>query len=172
MVRRASFLLISAAMVSGCATIYTPRPGPRVSVVMERGQLAYVRDGQKFEHGMFGQGLVEAVEGVPEAEEHARTYRDRNISGFAATLVGAGMIVGGAAMTIDGFRSDRSSEQQGVALGLLFGGIVVEVIGSMLMASAPPHQLDAINVYNDAVEAERTPEALPDHAIDDDVFVE
>jgi len=156
MIRRASFLLVSVAVMSGCATTYAPRPGPRLSVVMEEGGLAYVRDGQKFEHGMFGTGLIEAVEGVPEAEEHARTYRDRNVSGFATSLIGAGMIVGGAAMTADSFRSDRSTAHQGVSLGLLLGGVVVEVVASMIMASAPPHQHDAINIYNDAVEARGT----------------
>lgn len=147
------------ALVSGCATTYTPRPGPRLSVVMDQGAIAYVREGRTFEHGMFGQGLVEAVEGVPEAEEHARTYRDRNISGFAASIVGAGMLVGGTVVTIDGYRSDHAAEQRGVGLGLLLGGLVVQVIGSLALASAPPHQLDAINIYNDAVEP---PPAHPD----------
>lgn len=161
MIRYGSFLLLSLALVNGCATAYTPRPGPRLSVVMESGAPVYVRDSQRFEHGMFGSGLVEAVQGVPEAEEYARTYRDRNVAGFTTSIVGAGMIGVGSVMTAEAFVSDRSSTDRGIALGLLVGGVVVELIGSIIAASGNPHQLDAINAYNDAIEAEKA-QSLPD----------
>lgn len=157
MLERASSILLASAMaLSGCATTYTPRPGPRLSVVMEDGKLAYARDGKTFESGMFGGGLVEAVEGVPEAEERARSFRNRNTSGFAATLAGLGLVIGGAAVTVEGIHSDRSNRQQ-LGLGLLLGGLALEIIGSAIMASAPPHQLDAINIYNDAIEERQRP---------------
>lgn len=157
-------LLTVAVAVSGCATSYTPRPGPRLSVVLQDGKPAYVRDGKTFEAGMFGDGLIDAVEGVPEAEEHARTFRNRNVSGFATTLAGTGLMVGGMIVGVHGLDSHRADRQQ-LALGMLLGGLIVEVIGSVLVASAPSHQLDAINIYNDAVE-ERTRTFSPNEGED------
>lgn len=154
MLRRASIALLTAALTSACATTYTPRPGPRLSMAMPDGKPAYIRDGRVFESGMFGSGLVDAVEGVPAAEEHARTFQNKNVTGFAATLAGLGLVLGGLTVAVDGIRSERPGTQQ-LGLGLMVGGLALEIVGAMITASAPPHQLDAINVYNDAVEERR-----------------
>src|SRR5688572_7922181 len=47
-----------AITLGGCSTHYQPRPGHRLSIVMEAGSPAYYKDGETIEHGLFGGGLV------------------------------------------------------------------------------------------------------------------
>src|SRR5688572_7025862 len=47
-----------AITLGGCSTHYQPRPGHRLSIVMESGSPAYYKDGETIEHGLFGGGLV------------------------------------------------------------------------------------------------------------------
>jgi hypothetical protein len=147
-------LLASALAASGCGTTYTPRPGPRVSMVIDGGTPAYTRDGRTYPAGFLGGGLVDAVAGVPAAEEHARTFRDRNVGGFAASLAGLGLVLGGTLQTL---HDARDHDPPALGLGLVAAGLAAELVGLALVASAQPHQLDAINVYNDAVEARPAP---------------
>ena len=141
----------SLASLAACSTHYIPhRPG-RVSVVMQGGTWAYVRDGESHPHGFFGSGLQEAVRGNPAAEADAAEYHDRMRDGFLATIVGAVCLpvsVGYlAATSVDnGSSSDNQAAfAAGAAIGctaLMFGGLFYSV-------SAEPYRWDAINRYND-----------------------
>jgi hypothetical protein len=147
----ASVVLVS--LCGGCATSYKPRPSPKVAIVMEGGAPAVEKNGTTTKIGPFGGGLVEAVEGVPDAEEHAGTYRGRMIGGFVMNLVAAPVAGLGAGLLIyNEGQSPPSDGLRGASFGMLFGGLALSLAGSILMATAQPHFWDAINVYNDTVQ--------------------
>lgn len=147
--------LTAAALLSGCATSYTPKSPSRISIVMQGGNIAYQRGGQTYSD-FLGGGLVDAVEGDPEATEAAETYYHRNIGGLAALVVGVGCLAGGvAALTVN---QPPSEERQTLGLGALVCALAGEITALSLLASARPYQLDAINIYNDHAERRmRTP---------------
>ncbi len=142
---------ISASSL-GCATTYTPRQSHRLSFVMSSGRVNYYRDGHEYEGGPFGGELDDAVHGVPEAEEHARTYENLSTAGFVVTLFGAAGVVGGASLMGADYHSNNGFTSTGdTGLALVIGGFVLEMVGLALVASAQPHLFDAINIYNDKV---------------------
>jgi hypothetical protein len=142
------------ALSSACATSYRPRPSPRISMVMEDGSPALEKNGNVVKVGPFGGGLVESVEGVPVAEDHADTYRSRMIAGFVIGLLGAPAAgVGTGMLLVNESDSNPSDGLRAASIGLLAGGLALSLTGSILMASAQPHFWDAINVYNDSVPA-------------------
>jgi hypothetical protein len=153
------------ALVSGCSTHYTPAPGPRLSVVMSGGSLAYHKQGRTYPHGFFGAGLVEAVEEEPEAREAAEKYRDRSIAGFTATI--GGVVCAAVGL---GYLAARDRGSDGEEVGLVAGGSLLcllggVIAGTVLLATAQPYQWDAINIYNDRLErrlwAPRPPLPMP-----------
>src|SRR5689334_20209114 len=93
------FSLMGAAFVSAaCSGSYEPARSPRVSVVMEGGSFTLVRDGERYPVGFFGTGVVDAVRGNAEAEEHARAYRNLTIAGWSTYGVGLGAAIGGGVL--------------------------------------------------------------------------
>jgi hypothetical protein len=148
-------LAVTALLLAlGCSSSYTPRAGRRISIVMSGGQIAYVRDGRTIEHGILGGGLVDAVEGVPEAEEAAHIYHRRTVSGF---LVGmGGLLCSSFALT----RALRDAEGDGdgsTALTVSLGCFAGSMAGFVIMGSGAPYLYDAINIYNDAAETPTSP---------------
>jgi hypothetical protein len=144
--------LAALASTVGCATTYTPRADHRLSFVMSGGKINYYRDGHEYEGGPFGGELDEAVRGVPEAEEHARSYQNLTVAGFVVTLFGAAGIIGGASLAGADYGSNKSFTGTGdTGLALILGGFVLEMVGIAVVASAQPHLFDAINIYNDRV---------------------
>jgi hypothetical protein len=148
-VRWAGPLAAALALVclnAGCSTHYQPRPGPRLSVVMEGGALAYQRDGETIQHGFFGGGLVEAVESDPAALEAAETYRGRMVGGFVAQLIGIGCFAGGTAWAVS---EESDQTQREIFAGSLTCLLAGALTGSILILTAQPYHWDAINIYND-----------------------
>jgi hypothetical protein len=144
--RVAALLLCSV----GCSSTYMPRPGPRLSVVMDEGRLAYVRDGKKFEGGWLGGDIEGAVQGNPVAEEYARDFKSGMVAGFATTMVASALVVAGAVVT--GVEEGPSTGRATVpvtGLAMMGAGLVVDLIGLVLVARATPHLWDAVNAYND-----------------------
>ncbi|MCL4752731.1 MAG: hypothetical protein KJ015_21405 [Myxococcales bacterium] len=153
---RRALTLGLALMTASCSSRYQPQTGPRLSIVMDEGSLTYVRDGQKFKHGMMGGGLVEAVEDDPEAKEAAERYHSRMTSGFVLYLVGTGCLITGMVVglsTID--ERERHSDKDAIAAGGLLCGVAGLVVGASLLASGMPYQYDAVNIYNDNLERRR-----------------
>jgi hypothetical protein len=150
----------------GCTSSYVPRPSPRLSLIMEGGTYAYVRDGKKYEGGMLGGDLEEAVRGVPAAEEYASQFRTGMTAGLVLTTIGSLGLVGGLVLT--GAEASQTTPGQPlpptglVVCGL---GLVTELVGVIVGLNAAPHLFDAINAYNDAlgsrVEAPPTPAPSP-----------
>jgi hypothetical protein len=146
--------LIGAYAASGCSTSYTPRPSPRVAVVLHGGKPNYVRDGQLYEGGALGGDIDDAVRGNPQAEAHARAYQNGMLAGFLTTLGGAlCMGTGSGMLGVDASRdaNDRSPAVQTTSLALFTGGLAAIIVGGVLLNNAQPHLWDAINIYNDGV---------------------
>jgi hypothetical protein len=143
-------LVAIAATASGCTSSYLPRPGPRLSLAMEDGSYAYVRDGQKFEGGLFGGQIEEAVHGNPEAEEYAREYKTGMITGFTTSVLGAVGAGAGLGLSI-GDAAQPNGPSPWTGLGIACVGAAVELIGAIIELNALPHVFDAVNAYNDGL---------------------
>jgi len=147
-------LALSTAMaVTACSSSYTPQSRGRVSVMMQSGQHAYVRDGKSYEHGFLGGGLVEVVKGNPAAERAANEYHDRMTWGLLGVLGGMVCSIGGLGYAIAQIDEDGQSDSDDKArtgLYIALGCTVVMMIGTGYLASAEPYRWDAINLFNDA----------------------
>jgi hypothetical protein len=136
-----------------CSSAYIPQPGPRLSVVMESGSLAYMRDGKKYEGGMLGGDIEEAVRGNPRAEQYAHDYKSGMVTGFALSMLGIAGMAGG--LTVEGIQeANQPTGSQNVPVtGLvIFGaGLLLDLVGSSIMLGAVPHLYDAVNAFNDGL---------------------
>ena len=151
-VRAVSGLVAVQSLVLGCGTSYVPAASPRVSIVMSGGAPGYVRDGETYEGGMFGGDIEEAVRGNPRAEQYAHEYKRGLVTGFALTMLGLAGVAGGVAVVgADTAQSTGGDQLPTAGLVLLAGGLVVELVGTMVTLGARPHLLDAINAYNDGL---------------------
>ncbi|MBV9949064.1 MAG: hypothetical protein JOZ69_19605 [Myxococcales bacterium] len=158
-------LIVAVLSGSGCASSIMPIPGRRLSMVIDEGRLAYVKEGRKYSSGPFGGQIEEAVQGVPAAEEHARSFKTQLTIGYLVSVLGSV----GAGVGLGVFVSEASHNSNGqgpppdtAGLWVAAGGLVLESIGLFVLGDAARHQLDAINVYNDAVLEGPSPE--PAHA--------
>lgn len=150
MLRKVVGVTTLVGFTAGCSSAYIPQPGPRVSIVMENGSLAYVRDGKTYEGGLFGGEIEEAVKGDARAEEYAHEYKSGLITGFALSMLGVGAAVGGAVVAVS--EESRGGGEVPVAgLGLLGVGAVLDLVGSFIIMGAVPHLYDAVNAYNDSL---------------------
>jgi hypothetical protein len=164
--RALALVALLAPTSLGCASSYVPRPGPHVALVQDGGTISYVREGVKYDGGIFGGDIDEAVSGSPRAEEYAREYKTGMTTGFITTMIGALGAVGGAVWMGDA-ASQTPISNSGVtsATIVLISGIVVELIGAGIAARAQTHLYDAVNVYNDDVDSGRLRAAPPDFAV-------
>ncbi len=138
--------------VAGCTSSYQPANSPRLAVVMDDGGLTLVREGRSYPVGMFGGDVVDAVRGNPAAEEHAQSYRTQMISGWSFYFGGIGLAVAGTGVWQAGERhNDIGQAHAGEALTV--GGLAALFTGIGFLMNAQPHLWDAVNIYNDAVDA-------------------
>jgi hypothetical protein len=119
-------------------------------VIQEGGSLTLVRDGQAYSVGLFGGGLEDAVAGNPVAEDHAATFKTLTIAGWSLYLAGLGSSIGGVYL-LSSSHNDSGNEAAGAALSL--GGVAALIAGGVLFANAQPRIWDAVNTYNDGVDA-------------------
>ncbi|HEX8795540.1 MAG TPA: hypothetical protein VF765_31540 [Polyangiaceae bacterium] len=160
--RAVALLALLAPTSLGCASSYVPRPGPHVALVQDGGTISYVREGVKYDGGIFGGDIEEAVSGSPRAEEYAREYKTGMTTGFIMTMIGALGAVGGGVWIGDA-ASQNPVSNSGITSGtvVLLSGIVVELVGAGIAARAQTHLYDAVNVFNDEVDAGRVRAAPP-----------
>jgi hypothetical protein len=117
---------------------------------MDGGNPTLVKDGVHYGNLAFGTGVVEAVQGNPQAEEQARIGRNLVIGGFVLDIMGLGGEVGGlVALRHEQDRGQPST----LGLGLLVGGLGAVTVGTVMLLTGQPHIYDAINMYNDGVSA-------------------
>lgn len=160
---RALALVVLLAPTSlGCASSYVPRPGPHVALVQDGGTISYVRDGVKYDGGIFGGDIDEAVSGSPRAEEYAREYKSGMTTGFVMTMIGSVGLIGGASLLgAEEAQTSNWDSTATTALIVMLSGIVVELVGAGIAARAQTHLYDAVNVYNDDVDTGRLRAAPP-----------
>lgn len=119
--------------------------------------MVFVRDGQEFPRGFFGGGLVDAVEDNPDAREHAESFRGLTIAGFVLSLTAIVPMGAGAAVIGVSAAERRDGPSTGAfagGLALVGTGLAMSITGLALSLSAQPHFFDAINIYNDDVDAD------------------
>jgi hypothetical protein len=134
----------------GCSSNYMPLARGHVAITMQDGQLTYVRDGRSYAHGMLGSGLVDAVRGVPAAEQAAHEYHDRIKDAVIGVLVGAGCMVAGTVMLTRDLAIDSGNTGREEVEAVAVLGCSVLMLGSSLYAvTAEPYRWDAINLFND-----------------------
>jgi len=152
--RRGLIAVLGLACLQGCTSSYEPARSPRIATVIEGGQPTFVKNGDRIGGPVFGNGLVEAVEGVPEAEHHAVIGRNLVLGGFVLDVVGLGSMVGGTVLLV---KEDSAQGQPSTAGTALFlGGAVAALAGSVMILCGQPHIYDAINIYNDSLEPRPT----------------
>jgi hypothetical protein len=139
----------SLPIVQGCSSSYQPARSPRIVTVIDGGGPAFVKDGVNYGGPLFGGGVVDAVRGNARAEGEARTGRNLTIAGFVVDMAGLGSDIAGLAT----IRPNGSNADNGLSLGLVLGGVVGVAVGSALLFAGPPHTYDAINIYNDSLDA-------------------
>jgi hypothetical protein len=130
-------------------------------MIMKGGTPGYLRDGRVYEGGIFGGDLEEAVRGNPEAEEHARSFHNGMLGGFLSTIAGGAGMVGGLLLVASGSNSNGPDDttKQTIGGSIAVGGLAAYVLGLVLITTAQPHMFDAINIYNDGVDARYAPPA-------------
>jgi len=151
---RALCVLFVLVFSQACTSSYEPARSPRIATVIDGGQPTFVKDGVHFGSQVWGTGLVDAVHGNPRAEHHARVGRNLIAGGFVLSLVGLATEIGGVAVAVQD-QSQHPDEPgvSGVAMGLLVGGLAAAIAGSVVAISGQPHLHDAINIYNDSLDA-------------------
>ena len=143
---------LACTLSIGCTSDYLPRPGPRLSMVMDSGRVTYVRDGNKYEGGFLGGDIEAAVQGSPRAEEYASEYKTGMVTGFALTVLSAAGLVAGAVLTgTEAGDQESINDSRSPVPGLLVlgGSLVLDVAAVIVLMNAQPHLFDAINAYND-----------------------
>ena len=143
---------LALAALVGCSSHYIPHSPGRVAVSMINGKPVYIRDGNVYEHGFLGGGLVEAVAGNPAATAAAIEYHDHMRDGLLELLLGTGAMMGG--MTYAAVDAAQSPDQahprlNAGAMLVAVAGMVVMLYGSGELAAAEPYRWDAINIFND-----------------------
>jgi hypothetical protein len=146
---RTALALALALSVTACSSNFIPQSRGRVSIILDSGAPAYVRDGIRYKHGFLGGGLVKAVRGHPQAEAAAREYRSRIGTGLLVTLVGSACVIGSAVSA--GVRHDWSDSEDDVPVELwaMLGCTVAMFVGVGYAATAEPYRWDAINLFNE-----------------------
>jgi hypothetical protein len=151
---RAFALVVLLAPTSlGCASSYVPRPGPHVALVQDGGTISYVREGVKYDGGIFGGDIEQAVSGSERAEGYARDYKSGMTTGFVMTMIGSVGLIGGAGLLgAEEARTSTWDSTATTALVVMLSGLVVELVGAGIAARAQTHLYDAVNAYNDDVD--------------------
>src|SRR5271167_3225014 len=110
MLRHHAPAIVLVACTTACSSAYIPQPGPRLSVVVDSGSLAYVRDGRTYQGGFLGGDIEDAVKGNPRAEEYAHDYKTGMVTGFALSMLGVAGMVGG--LTVAGIEAGQTPGNQ------------------------------------------------------------
>ena len=110
-----------------------------------------VRDGVYYGGGTFGGDVDEAVQGVPEAVSHARSYQTLSILGSVALFTSEAAAIGGS-LVVPAVVDDPETRSD-VRLAVIVSSITLLVTGVVLHLAAEPHLYDAANLYNDRIDS-------------------
>jgi hypothetical protein len=144
MLARSSLTFVVIICVTGCASSnYQPANSPRLSQVLDGGSKKYRKNGKTYDT------LVEAVADDPRALEEARAARSLDQLGGGFVLGGFALDIAGASMLIAG--EDKPVQIAGFSL--ISAAAVALAVGIVVGGHSVSHRIDAINIYNDDVEA-------------------
>lgn len=142
MLVRSSLLLILALGVSGCGAvpIYHPANNPRVSVASD----GIYKNGKRYPR------LVDAVADNPRAVEEVRTAQSITTTANWLFLGSVGLDVAGVSLLVAG---QNDAVRLGGGLGTIGAALALGIVAVAVGSHAGPHVLNAINIYNDDIEA-------------------
>jgi hypothetical protein len=138
-------IIIASSLLLGCAT-YHPRPGRHIA----RESAGFVRDGQRFAIGSLGGGSDALVNHHPPALEHV--HRQERLLRWGWAVIGLGLVT----MVAGSMAADRiapAEARPAAPLGAVGLGAAISVVGFVLELKGQAALIDAINVYNDDIDA-------------------
>ncbi|HEX4341332.1 MAG TPA: hypothetical protein VH062_35735 [Polyangiaceae bacterium] len=147
---RSSLTLVVGLGLAGCVATssYQPANSPRVSIVDDHGAKVY-KNGQRY------RGLLDAVADNPRALEEARKAHTAATWGNWLFLGSSGLLIAGTPTFLAGQLSEGNNTALTVTgLSLMSASVVASIVAGIMVRNGEPHVLDAINIYNDDVEAQ------------------
>jgi len=132
-----------------CATSYEPRPSPRIAAV-DINRRVYVRDGQRYEIGLFGGNGEALVAGNDAATTLMRKHRHKAIPGVSLFGLSLATFITGHVLF---WTDDRDR-----GLAVLSLNLVPMFVSAVLVTSARHDLVNAVNIYNDALEGPIAPD--------------
>jgi hypothetical protein len=131
--------LAASLLLGACGTAYRPKPTPRLTLIVEHGGVAFLKNGHASPVSPLGGDLPELVAADADAVRAARRARHQLAFGVPAYVLGfAGVLVG--------LSLGKPAKWPVVA-----GGAVLGVSGLASMGAGATNAIDAVNRYNDAV---------------------
>jgi hypothetical protein len=113
-----------------------------------------VRDGQRYEIGVLGGGGEELVAGNEAATALMRKHRRKQIWSGSLLGLGLGTVIAGNAL----FYAADDRNRSGIAVAWI--GFIPMVASIVLSTSARHDLVNAVNIYNDALEGPIAPDAF------------
>ena len=154
---RAARAACAALLVAqfGCAgaSSYEPRRSPRIAAVHINGRV-YVRDGQRYEIGLLGGGGEDLVAGNDTATALIRKHRRKQIWSGSLLGLGLGTVIAGNALFY------AADDRNGAGIAVAWIGLIPMVVSAALSNSARHDLVNAVNIYNDALEGPIAPDAF------------
>lgn len=146
--------MLAAFAFVGCASSrYRPEPTPLLRKVQESGVEHWEVGDRRAPVGLFVGGFGDLVKDVPESAAAVREAESSATWAFVLTLVGTTLTAFGAAeATLAGFDESLVDDQTGLfGTGLILGGLGFVIGGALGMLDARSRELDAVNIFNDAM---------------------
>lgn len=147
--------ILVAQLACAGASSYEPRPSPRIAAVHINGRV-YVRDGQRYEIGLLGGNGEALVAGNDAATTLARKHQHKAIWGWSLFGLGLATSITGNALV---FSRDANDRPPGLVIVPLLG-LLPLVASAVLLASARHDLVNAVNIYNDALDGPLAPDAF------------
>jgi len=148
----ATCVVFSLFSALACSSQYRPAKSAHVAKVVRDGAFVHMRDGIEYRSAIDG-GLRDAVEGNPRATEEAKTFvRDMYI-GLGGVLGGFILMGGAVAAAPRDHRPFHWDARTVATISLASTGFVAYLTGLGYLVAGQPHAVDAVNIYNDDVDA-------------------
>ncbi len=148
---------VLAVSSSACLAHTQPRPSERIQVLDAVGVRTFAKEGKIVDDGLLGGGLYEIVKEDPAAADQAAAHRT-DIT-WSVGVAGAGIASAAAGVGLVA-TSDRDLRTAG-AVALVAAGLSTIPI-AILRLTADTHMWNAINAYNEVVEARLSPATAVD----------
>jgi len=140
---------LATALATACASNDDLAANPPIQVVQTPSGLAFIRGDDTYDHGLLGCGLRQAVDGVPQAEEHAEAH-SRLLAGGLLFGLGSAALTGASVATA--LQADDGGEGFDTSLALASGAVALSVVSSILYENGATHVGRAVDSYNEAVQ--------------------